>query len=201
MAITAAAVECELREVLLADKPEAMLALSSKGTVPVLQVQEGRVIDESLDVMYWALQQHDPENWLQLDLQQFDSLVGLNDGDFKHNLDRYKYHVRFPEQSQHEYRLQAENFLVNIESKLEAHKGQGLLTDRHTLADIAVFPFIRQFSKVEIDWFNTSPYQLTRQWLQDFENSERFKRVMKKYPLWKPGAETLYFPSASAGAS
>ncbi len=194
MAIAAANIRCELREVSLSNKPEQMLSVSGKGTVPVLQLEGDRVIEESLQVMEWALSQSDPENWLQADAGETQKLIAMNDGEFKASLDRYKYHVRFPEQSQLMYRQQAEQFLQLLEDRLEIHEGKALLADRPCLADIAIFPFIRQFSRVDIDWFSVSPYPLTRQWLQKLEATDRFKLVMKKYKEWQIGAEAVYFP-------
>jgi glutathione S-transferase len=185
MALVAANIKCELREVVLSDKPAEMLAISAKGTVPVLQLTEGQVIDESLDVMYWALQQSDPEHWLNVNEDETQLLIKCNDGEFKQNLDRYKYFNRYPEHSQEYYRSQAEAFLLNLEEHLQINKGAGLVDKKQSLADIAIFPFIRQFSRVDYDWFLNSPYVELKQWLSNIEESERFLNVMKKYKHWK----------------
>ncbi|NKB36855.1 MAG: glutathione S-transferase [Gammaproteobacteria bacterium] len=194
MAIAAANIRCELREVSLSDKPEQMLTLSSKGTVPVLQLEDGRVIDESLDVMQWALKQSDPESWLNGECGDTQTLIAMNDGEFKAYLDRYKYHVRYPEQSQLVYREKAEEFLQLLENKLEVQKGQALLAEKPGLADIAIFPFIRQFSRVDMNWFGDCSYSLTRQWLHNLEATDRFKLIMKKFKKWEAGEEAVYFP-------
>ena len=195
MAIASADIRCELREVKLSDKPGEMLRLSPKGTVPVLQLPDGKVIDESLEVMYWALQQNDPGSWLRLDPDSANTLIQKNDGEFKLNLDRYKYHVRYPENSQLFYRQAAEEFLQLIEEALVSHNSKGLLQDKITLADIAIFPFIRQFSRVDYDWFRSSDYHLTLAWLDKIEGSTLFKKVMFKYEPWQAGRGNSYtFP-------
>jgi glutathione S-transferase len=192
MALAAANIKCELREVVLSDKPAEMLAISAKGTVPVLQLTDGQVIDESLDLMHWALQQSDPEHWLNVNEDETQLLIKCNDGEFKQNLDRYKYFNRYPEHSQEYYRSQAEAFLLNLEEHLQINKGAGLVANKLSLADIAIFPFIRQFSRVDYDWFLNSPYHETKQWLSNIEESNRFKIVMKKYQVWKNGVASQY---------
>lgn len=194
MAILAAGVKCQMREVLLSDKPDEMLAISNKGTVPVLQLTDGRIIDESLDVMYWALQQSDPDQWLKTDKEETRALIEHNDFDFKDKLDRYKYFVRYPEHSQKHYREQAEEFLDELEKRLKENKGVGLMDKRLSLADIAIFPFIRQFSRVDYDWFDNSPYLKIRKWLKRLEESNRFQHVMKKYELWTSASKIEFFP-------
>lgn len=183
-ALLVASIKCEIREVILQDKPEAMLALSNKGTVPVLQLEDGRVIDESLDLMLWALEQSDPEHWLDADNDESRSLIEQNDKDFKDKLDRYKYFSRFPEHPQLYYRQQAEEFLNELEQRLADNNGAGLIDKRITLADVAIFPFIRQFAHVDYLWFNKSTYTKTGHWLESFEKSDLFLRVMQKYKLW-----------------
>ena len=193
LALMAASIECEMREVVLRNKPASMLALSAKGTVPVLQLQNGKVIDESIDVMHWALGQSDPYGWLDTGLTLTKQLIDRNDSSFKHDLDRYKYHVRYPEHPQQHYRSQAETFLAELERLLRTHAGSGLVGDSVTLADVAVFPFIRQFSRVDPQWFSDSPYQHVQHWLHGLECGDLFSSVMKKYPPWVEGdALTLF---------
>ncbi|MBT5403216.1 MAG: glutathione S-transferase [Crocinitomicaceae bacterium] len=194
IALAAANIKCELREVVLSDKPAEMLAISAKGTVPVLQLDDGQVIDESLDVMHWALQQSDPEHWLNVNEDETQLLIKCNDGEFKQNLDRYKYFNRYPEHSQEYYRKQAEAFLLNLEEHLQVNNGSGLVANKLSLADIAIFPFIRQFSRVDYDWFLNSPYHETKQWLSHIEESQRFQNVMKKYLTWTNTNKIEYFP-------
>lgn len=196
LAIAKSDIQTELREVVLKDKPASLFNLSPKATVPVLQTSEGKVIDESLDIMLWALQQHDPDNWLSklTDEQQqtTQQLIENNDGEFKFYLDRYKYADRYPEHSELHYRLQGEKTLANLESLL---KNNGcLLGADWTLADIAVLPFIRQFAFVDKSWFDQSPYPTVRHWLEDFLQSDLFKRIMLKHPQWHAGDEATVFP-------
>jgi len=193
MALAIANIKCELREVVLRDKPEEMLAISNKGTVPVLQLNDGQIIEESLDVMYWALAKSDPEQWLQADQNETRSLIKDNDIEFKEMLDRYKYFTRYPEHDQLHYRKQAEMHLRDLEQRLCKNEAKGLLTTRTTLADIAIFPFIRQFSKVDPDWFADSPFPDLRRWLKSLEEGELFRRIMKKYPAWKTTASLCLF--------
>jgi glutathione S-transferase len=157
LALAASGIKTELREVVLKDKPAELLAVSPKATVPVLQTETGRVIDESIDIMRWALDKRDPLNWYQtLDRRQqiqCDELIANNDGDFKYYLDRYKYADRYPEHPESYYREQGEKTLQNLESLLK--ENGCLLTEKWTLADIALLPFVRQFALVDKDWFNT----------------------------------------------
>ncbi len=194
LALAVAGLRVEWREILLRDKPAEMLSISPKGTVPVLQCHDGTVIDESLDLMVWALQQNDPANWLPpvdspQDLQT-QALIADNDGAFKHWLDRYKYHSRHPERSQLDYRRQAEVLLKDWESRLQKHGG-GLCDRQRGLADAAIFPFLRQFSGVEPVWWSTAPFPALRAWLQDWLNSALFRRVMRKQPPWQSGTRGL----------
>ncbi len=192
MALRRASITVELREVSLGDKPQAMLELSAKGTVPVL-LANNLMLDESLDIMYWAMEQADPGQWLDADLQaRTESLIYENDGSFKTHLDQYKYWDRFPAQSQQYYRQQGETFLVKLEQLLRLNKY--LLADRPTLADIAVFPFIRQFAFVDKHWFDNSGYSQLQRWLQEFLESPLFIQSMDKLPPWQPEDPPLFFP-------
>lgn len=185
VALAYAGVHVEMREILLKDKPQAMLDISSKGTVPVLQLPDGQVIDESIDVMRWALGQNDPDGWLDSQPELTQALIEENDGPFKTALDHYKYHVRFPEFSKEHYREQGEQFFRKLEGLLGANNGQSLTSGTDALADMAIFPFVRQFANSDNPWFEHAPYPLLRAWLQHHVNSKHFLRVMKKYPLWK----------------
>ena len=178
-------IKVEHREVVLADKPSEMLIASPKGTVPVLILPDGTVIDESLDIIYWALSNNDPENWLPVsgDLTQIThELITNNDKTFKEHLDHYKYANRFPEFSAELYRHQGEEFLQRLDGLLG--DSSYLLANHITLADIAIFPFIRQFAFVDIDWFDNSQYTQLKSWLSGMLEMELFKDVMKKYPQW-----------------
>jgi glutathione S-transferase len=167
MALNYAGITVELREVLLRDKPRSMLLASAKGTVPVLVFPDGRVIDESIDVMRWALLQRDPEHWWRHDLEEeTNSLVEENDHVFKKHLDRYKYADRYPEQPQSFYRGKAEAFLRKLEQRLVLTRY--LLDDQLTFSDVAIFPFVRQFAFVDKAWLDTAPYPKLKAWLQSF---------------------------------
>lgn len=196
LAIARSGIPCELREVVLKDKPEQLIALSPKATVPVLQTREGKVIDESMDIALWALTQTDPAGWYQKlsseQHQQALALIENNDGEFKYFLDRYKYADRYPEQTQDYYRQQGEKTLASLEQRL-AENGY-LLQDSWTIADIALLPFIRQFAFVDKAWFDSSPYPRLQAWLADFLDSDLFQSIMPKYAQWQPGAEPLIFP-------
>lgn len=185
MALKYASIEYELREVILSNKPQVMIILSNKGTVPVLQLTDGKIIDESLDVMLWALQQSDPDNWLHVEPQNTRLLIENNDNGFKLYLDRYKYFQRFPEESQLYYRENAEEFIKLLESRLRQNGGIGLVTGHISLADVAIFPFIRQFAHVDWEWFSNSQYKNLISWLLRFEQSELFISVMKKHKPWQ----------------
>ena len=184
LAIAYANVAVELREVELRNKPQAMLLVSPKATVPVLQLENGRVLDESLDIMLWALQHNDPEHWLKVScLANAKALIRGNDEPFKYYLDRYKYADRYPAYSELYYRQQGELFLADLESLLTQRTY--LSGDQFSLADAAILPFIRQFCAVEPAWFKDSPYPALRQWLNDFLASSLFEQVMTKYPYWQ----------------
>ena len=183
MAIAYASINLEVREVSLANKPPEMTHISPKGTVPVLQL-DNRIIDESIEVMAWALEQSDPDNWLALDLeQQQQTLIEENDNSFKAWLDKYKYWDRFPEQSQHAYRGQAENFISKLDKNLNEQRY--LLGNKICVADMAIFPFIRQFAFVDKDWFDQTKYLGLQRWLGEILDSPLFTQVMKKHSVWQ----------------
>lgn len=192
-----ASIPCELREVVLRNKPDQMLAISSKATVPVLQLPGHEVIDESIEVMRWALEQSDPERWLDTDRAETSRLIDRNDGSFKQDLDHYKYFVNYPEHSQAVYRQRGESFLADLEQRLELTGGIGLMGDRTTLADIAIFPFVRQFSRVDWGWFADAPYERLRAWLLGHEASDLYQSVMKKYAIWVHGDPVTLFAKAA----
>ncbi len=182
MALRYAGIAVEIREIVLREKPRHMLAVSPKGTVPVLVLPDGKVIDESLDIMAWALSRSDPDGWL-VDDSLFRELIMENDGSFKRALDQYKYATRFPEQTAEDCRQQGERFLARLEAMLAEHVY--LLTDKLTQADVAIFPFIRQFSMVDADWFVRAPYPRLRQWLAGLLASDLFNDVMQKQTAWQ----------------
>jgi len=194
LALQVAGQTVELREVILKNKPTELLQASAKATVPVLVLNDGRVIDESRDIMLWALSQNDPQDWLAQKNGLYDeasSLIDQNDFDFKPNLDAYKYADRYPESADY-YRQQGECFLRLLEHRLAQHAY--LMGDQISLADMAIFPFIRQFAHVDIHWFNHSPYTKLQQWLSDFLTAQCFADVMNKYPAWQLGDAAVIFP-------
>ncbi|WP_248797381.1 glutathione S-transferase [Pseudomonas sp. MWU13-2105] len=182
MALHYSGVAVEIEEVSLKNKPARMLALSSKGTVPVLACADGRVIEQSLEIMHWALAQHDPQDWLlsrdPLAAQATALLIEENDTVFKQWLDRYKYAVRYPEFALEHYRQQGGQFLLKLDGLL-ARNGH-LLAEHLSLADIAVAPFVRQFAHVDQVWFAQAPYKHLQAWLEQFLASELFNAVMAK---------------------
>jgi glutathione S-transferase len=182
MALSYAGIAVEVREISLKDKPAHMLQVSPKATVPVLVLPDGQVIDQSLQIMQWALQQHDADGWLSADPQHTALLIAENDGSFKQNLDRYKYAIRFPEHSAADYRQQGELFLAKLELHLQ--QTSFLLSNKISLADIAIFPFIRQFAAVDGDWFASADYIKLKSWLQHLVESELFQGAMLKYPTY-----------------
>ncbi|MEG0067470.1 MAG: glutathione S-transferase [Pseudomonas sp.] len=177
MALRYCGVPVEIVEVSLKAKPAEMLAISPKGTVPVLNA-DGRVIDESLEIMRWALAQNDPQDWLLSGDARVAELIEANDQVFKVHLNRYKYAERYPEQPMEVYRAEGEMFLRRLEELLEGR--DYLLTDHPSLADIALLPFVRQFAHVDREWFAQTPYVRLQAWLQRFLESELFTSIMKK---------------------
>lgn len=175
MALRYSGVPLTTVEVSLKAKPAEMLALSPKGTVPVLVCADGRVIDQSLDIMRWALARNDPDNWLGPDST---ALIEENDQVFKANLDRYKYAIRYPERPMEHYRAQGEQFLQHLEDLL-GHAPY-LAGDMLSLADVALAPFVRQFAHVDREWFEQAPYPHLRVWLERILTSALFTSVMAK---------------------
>ena len=189
LALAQAGVAVELREVALRDKPAAMLVASPKGTVPVLQLPDGNVLDESLDIMRWALQQQDGDGWLaRAESPEHHALLQATDGPFKHWLDRYKYAPRFPERSADDYRAEAEQCLLSPLEALLA-KTPWLGGDKPCLSDAAIFPFVRQFAGVDTEYWRTASYRYTYLWLEKWLGTPLFVGVMYKQALWNPGPQ------------
>ena len=189
-----AGLQVELREVTLKNKPAQMLAISPKGTVPVLRLADGAVIDESRDIMVWALEQQDPQGLLDATvLDQANALIEQNDNEFKYWLDRYKYADRHVEMTQAEYRQRGEAFLQVLESLLETRAY--LLGENPTIADIGVMPFVRQFAHVDRDVFSQLPYPNLQRWLQGWLAHPLFLQTMIKLPVWQEGDEVVVFPA------
>jgi len=192
MALVLNNINVELREVVLKDKPAQLIACSPKATVPVLAVSTQFIIEESREIIDWAIQQSDTPVFDLACVEQR-TLVDLNDNEFKANLDRYKYFDRFPEHPQSHYREQAQDFLSLLEQRL-IHTPY-LFGDDICYADIAIFPFIRQFSNVENGWFEQSDYIKLQQWLKRLLHSDAFEITMYRYQQWQMGSPTVRFPN------
>jgi glutathione S-transferase len=208
-----------LRSILLSDKPEKFLATSPKGTVPVLVLDNGYVIEESLEIMLWVLKQSDPSNLLlrnsasnlsnkspshpQKNLQtsspiytqdKLDEMllfINMFDNEFKTCLENYKCAKRYKEDNIQLQRAACEVYIQQLEQRLNQHKF--LFSDEESLADLALLPFCRQFARIERQWYLASPYPHFKKWLNNYLQSPFFTKVMAKFPIWEPSAEVTYF--------
>ena len=183
LALASASLTVELREIVLRDKPDAFLVASASGTVPTLELSD-RVIDESLDIMVWALEQNDPEGLLDMPQSGWE-LISTNDGPFKAALDHTKYSTRFPDLNAAEEREKASVYLRNLDEMLGGKTF--LFKDRPTIADFALLPFVRQFAFIDRAWFDAQGWVNLIAWLDAFLASEIFMQVMHKYPPWVEG--------------
>lgn len=181
LALYSAKIDHEHREVDLKNKPQDMLAISPKGTVPVMQLIDGTVLEQSLDIMNWALDNP------RLPTNGF-VMITENDTTFKYALDRYKYPGRYKEEEGFDYRAQGQAFLAKLEESLSPY----LMSKTESLLDMAIFPFVRQFVKVDPEWFQGQPYPRLKIWLNDFVISDKFKQVMQNYKPWFPGDEPIW---------
>lgn len=195
MGLKIAGIACELREVKLASKPQELIEASQKGTVPVLVLPDSSVIDESLDIMRWALGQNDPEGWME---SVSEDLIARNDGPFKHHLDRYKYPTRYPDETGGDegafrlrHRADGLDLLAELDARL-SERGQLCGTERG-MADIALFPFIRQFANTDRAWFDAQQLPHLQRWLQGHLGSQLFASIMEKYAVWKTGDDPVTF--------
>lgn len=191
LAIAASGYRVELREILLKDKPAPFLAASPKGTVPVV-VAGDQVIEESRDVMLWALTRNDPEGWLDMTAEGFD-LIDACDGPFKKALDHTKYAVRFPDRDAASDRAAALSYLTDWNARLQ--QTAFLMGPHRTIADVAILPFVRQFANTDRAWFDMQGLNALTAWLDDFLHSERFAAVMTKYTPWTEGQDPVVFPA------
>ena len=194
MALMVAGIACELREVKLANKPPQLFEISPKATVPVLAINSSTALEESIEIMRWALAQNDPENWLAGDDAD---LIARNDGQFKQHLDRYKYPTRYPEESgddtdtfRYDHRGHGFKFLEALNDRLQAQPF--LNGEARTLADIAIFPFIRQFANTDRDWFDEQSLVPLQEWLEAHLASDLFASIMPKYAPWVEGDPSVY---------
>ena len=188
MALSYSKVKVEVKEILLSNRPPELLAVSPKGTVPVLCINDTTVIDESLDIMKWALIQNDPNLWIHYNKEMQFDIIEENDNEFKYWLDRYKYYDRYPENKRDYYRVKCDRYLTRLNQLLE--KNQYLLTNKLLFVDVAIVPFIRQFANVDIYWFKET-YAKLSSWLNNIIESKLFASVMDKYLEYNSEQEPL----------
>lgn len=201
MALRASGTSCEVREVVLRDKPAELLQVSPKGTVPVL-VLPNALLEHSLDIMLWALKQNDPDNWLQPESGTVDDMLALirrNDTEFKQALDHYKYPSRYPGANSLANRELGAQFLHDLNQTLQ--QSPFLFGNRPALADVALAPFIRQFANTDNEWFNAQPWPALQAWLHSFVNSPAFEAVMHKFERWRPDLPVQILAGATNGAT
>ncbi len=189
MAVAVSGIQVELREVVLRDKPSEMLEASPKATVPVLVLPDGKVLEESLDIMRWALVQSDPEGWLG---HEGHELISATDGPFKQALDRYKYPHRYGLTDGLALRDAALAHLTHLNDPLadKAYLGGA----KPAFTDIAIFPFVRQFAATDAEWFAARPLPALQSWLSSLVDSDLFAQIMVRYPQWKDGDAAILFP-------
>jgi len=188
LAIANSNLEVELREVFLKDRPQTLYDISPKGTVPVLQLEDGNVIDESIDIMKWALAQT-ASNWYSRNIELQDEMIYHNDFEFKQWLDKYKYHDCHPENTYEYYRDKCSETLAHYNNILKTQTH--LVEESASLAEVAIFPFVRQCANMDREWF-ASTFPNVGRWLESWIQSELFKRVMLKFDAWELGEEPLY---------
>lgn len=189
LALLASGTICEIREVKLAQKPAELIAASPKATVPVLVLPDGGVIEESREIMRWALAGYDPEGWLE---HEDGALIAANDGPFKHHLDRYKYPERHGSQPE-EHRAAALELLRVLEARLAAQAN--LCGDRRGMTDAAIFPFVRQFAATDQGWFDAQPLPRLQAWLAGQLASALFAAAMIRLAPWQPDDAPILFPA------
>ena len=191
LAIAISRTSCVLREVKLSAKPESLFAASPKATVPVIVMPDGSVIDESLDIMRWALALRDPESWLE----GIDSaLIDRNDGPFKHALDRYKYPERYYVDP-FKHHMMGIDFLFELEARLS--RARYLCGPVRSLTDAAIVPFVRQFAAVDQKLLDDQPLPHLKVWLSDYVSSDLFNMIMFRAAPWAPGDQPILFAQAS----
>lgn len=192
MAIARSGINCEMREVDLEDKPQAMLDISPKGAVPIVLLPQGKVIEQSLDIMCWALGQNDPEGWLKHDKAEMDRIIDINDREFALLVSQYKNPEQFEGVVREKARDLAFEFLKDLEMRIAA-KGF-IIGETTSLADIAIFPFVRKFAHTDWMWFEDCRLIRLKIWLNYFMDSELFSVVMEEYSTWQPGDPVDIFP-------
>jgi len=205
LALAVSGQQCELREIVLRNKPQALIQASPKATVPVLVLENGQVLEQSLDIMLWALRRNDPKNWLSPEDESLDAMLALIDECdqvFKPDLDRYKYPQRFESDGTPAEALQAKSewhrdhgaqWLQTLDNRLQGK--EYLFGSCVSLADMAILPFVRQYAHVDREWFNTQGWKALRNWLDAWMASSQFVGVMAKYRPWTPDSAVEQFPS------
>ena len=198
LAVCSAGIRVGLREILLRDKPTAFLKASPKGTVPVVELADGTVLEKSRDVMQWALLQNDPDGWLDVQRRDPDytaAFLDVLDGPFKAHLDHYKYASRFDPRASLEHRAAGAAILAEFNARLAVWPA--LSGEKNGLLDFAALPFVRQFRIADPVWFDAQPWPHLNRWLQAFLNSSQFASVMKKYAVWQEGNDGVAFPETA----
>ena len=193
MALKYANLKVILRDVELSNLPQEALAVSPHATVPSLVISDSEFMDESWDIVKWAAIQNDPDNWLGVNnqyLKDAEMLIEINDFSFKEDLDHYKYADRHPEHSLEFYQQRCEEFIEELNDLLE--ENNFLLAEHITIADVAIFPFIRQFAMVDKEWFDSTAYHAVQHWLNTMLATEWFSEAFKKHDTWKPGNKNIY---------
>ncbi|OJJ09435.1 glutathione S-transferase [Alphaproteobacteria bacterium AO1-B] len=194
LALTSSGLTVELREIVLRDKAPEFLETSPSATVPCLKLGT-QVIDESLDIMVWALEQSDPDNWLEPEtgsLDEMRALIATCDGPFKTHLDRYKYDTRYEDADKTSERSAASEFLKELDRRLDGRTW--LFGAEPCLADFAILPFVRQFANADREWFDSQGWENLKAWLVAFEKSDRFAAIMPKFSKWENGDTPILFP-------
>jgi len=194
LAIFQSGEQVELREIVLRDKAPEFLEVSPSATVPCLVDEDGSVIDESLDIMIWALQRNDPRGWLMpqtATLAEMLALIAEIDGPFKRHLDRYKYDTRYEDADRASEQAAAAGYIHRLDEMLSG--GSWLYGDKASLADYAILPFIRQFANADRAWFDAQSWPQARAWLERFEGSDEFAAIMQKFAKWSSGDRPVFF--------
>ena len=181
MAMAYSKISYEHREILLKNRPKDLYRISKKGTVPVLQLVDGTVIDESVDIMKWCMKQNDLDGWFRDNYASQNRFIKDNDTEFKYWLDRYKYHIRYVENSFEKYQKEVEAFLIKYNLILQ--ENYFLMGEKLNLVDVALMPFIRQAAHVDIGWFDQK-FPALSEWLEKLKVSPLFLSIMKKYDIW-----------------
>ena len=188
-ALLSSHIDVELREIVSRDKPREFLKASNSGTVPCLQLKD-KIIDESMDIMIWALRKNDPDDWLDMPAEGY-RLINEVEEKFKPNLDKTKYATRYPQNDSKVSRSLVIEYLIDLDRKI---KGEFFFGEQPKLADVAIFPFVRQFANIDTNWFNEFGWQKLQNWLNAFVGSNMFDKSQKKFVKWRPAADPVFFP-------